>query len=330
MYQAIYLCDSDIFEQVYGPDERAQIEQLIDIIAPQQTAEMILADPALLADVDIIMASWGMPPLDESLLAAAPKLWAVFYAAGSIRSFMTDAAWDRSIVVSSAYAANAIPVIEFTFAQILLSLKRVWYYALETKRLGEYPPSTPLPGGFGSTVGLVSLGEIGRGVAERLMTTDIRIIAYDPFVDEADAARLGVRLCSLPEVFEQADVVSLHTPWLPETEGLISGQLIASMKANATLINTSRGAIVQEEAMISVLRQRPDLYAVLDVTYPEPPASESPLYSLPNVVLTPHIAGSMDGERRRMARFMIEELQRYLRGEPLRWAISRAQAARMA
>ena len=111
---------------------------------------------------------------------------------------------------------------------------------------------------------------------------------------------------------------------------MITGEHLASMKANAAFINTARGAVVREDEMVEVLRQRPDLYAILDVTYPEPPEPGSPLYTLPNVVLTPHIAGSMDNECRRMGRYAIEDCRRYLAGEPLQWQITREQAATLA
>jgi phosphoglycerate dehydrogenase-like enzyme len=124
--------------------------------------------------------------------------------------------------------------------------------------------------------------------------------------------------------------VSLHTPWLPATENLITGELLASMKQDATFINTARGAVVNQEEMIRVLQERTDLYAVLDVVYPEPVEDGSPLTVLPNVVLTPHIAGSMDRECNRMGRFMVEELQRWLRGEPLQWQVTREKFQIMA
>jgi len=149
-------------------------------------------------------------------------------------------------------------------------------------------------------------------------------------VTDEIAKDLNVQLCSLETLFEQCDVVSLHTPWLKETEGMITGKHIASMKPGATFINTSRGAIVNEPEMINVLKERPDLFAVLDVTYPEPPQPGSDLYTLPNVILTPHIAGSMNGECRRMGRYMVEELQRYLSGQPLQWQITKERAAIMA
>jgi phosphoglycerate dehydrogenase-like enzyme len=111
---------------------------------------------------------------------------------------------------------------------------------------------------------------------------------------------------------------------------MITGAHFAAMKENATFINTARGAIVRENEMIDVLKKRPDLWALLDVTYPEPPVPGSPLYTLPNVILTPHLAGSRDTECRRMGRIVVDELRRYLNNEPLHWAITREQAAKMA
>ena len=171
---------------------------------------------------------------------------------------------------------------------------------------------------------------IGRMVCRHLQGFDLNVIAYDPFVNEADAADLGVELCSLEDVFRRADVVSLHTPWLPETEGMITGEHFAMMKQGATFLNTARGAIVREREMIEVLQRRDDLFAVLDVVWPEPPVPGSPLYTMQNVVLTPHIAGSLNDECRRMGRIVVDEVGRFVRGEPLHWAISREQAAIMA
>jgi len=187
-----------------------------------------------------------------------------------------------------------------------------------------------VPGGYRSLVGLVSLGAAGRATAKLLRSFDVSLLAYDPSLNPAEAEELGVELMSLEDLFRRSDVVSLHAPWIPETEGLITGRLIASMKDGATLINTSRGAIVAEEEMIDVLRERPDLSAVLDVTFPEPPAPDSPLRSLPNIILTPHIAGSLQRERQRVAFEMVEELRRYLTGEPLRHRITSEMLAGMA
>jgi phosphoglycerate dehydrogenase-like enzyme len=315
---------------VYGPDERQEIEKLVDIYAPQQTRDSVAADPGVLTQAEVILSGWGMAVMDEAFLKNTPALKTVFYGAGSIRGLVTDAFWQRDIPIVSAYAANAVPVVEFTLSQIFFCLKRGWYYALAIKKEGKYPPRGIVPGANGSIVGLISLGMIGRMVAHRLQTFDVKVIAYDPFVRQEEAAELKVELCSLDEVFRRSDVVSLHTPWLKETEGMITGAHMAAMKPGAAFINTARGAVVREAEMIQVLEQRPDLYAVLDVTYPEPPAPGSPLYTLPNVILTPHIAGPMGAECRRMGRLVVDELKRYLKGEPLQWAISRQKAALLA
>lgn len=330
MYKGLFLLNLDAYNQIYGPIQRAAIAQLVDLYAPPQTAQSVAADPTILHDAELILSGWGMPRMDEAFLAHTPNLKAVFYGAGSIKACTTDAFWARNIPITSSYAANAVPVAEFTLAQILLCLKQTWQYAFALKRDQAYGAKFPLAGAYGSTVGIISLGMIGRMVCRHLQHFDVKVIAYDPFVNAVDAAALGVALCSLDEIFQQADVVSLHTPWLPETVGMITGAHLASMKAGATFITTARGAVVREAEMIAVLQARPDLLAVLDVTYPEPPAAGSPLYTLPNVVLTPHIAGSLGNECQRMGQLVVDDLQRFLAGEPLQWAISREQAAVMA
>ena len=330
MPKGLYVLGAESYEKIYGPAEREDIARLVDIYAPPQTRQSVAENPEILRDAELIFSGWGAPVMDEQFLAAAPQLKAVFYGAGSIRYFVTDAFWERGVVVTSAYAANAIPVAEYTLATILFSLKRGWHYVVTGKREGRRVPRVPMPGAYGSTVGIISLGMIGRRVCELLRPFDLRVLVYSGHPNPQTARELNIEYCPLDDIFRRCDVVSLHTPWLKETEGMITGAHIASMKPGATFINTARGAVVREGEMIEVLQRRPDLCAVLDVTYPEPPAPGSPLYTLPNVVLTPHIAGSLDGECRRMGRYMVDELQRYLTGQPLRWRITREQAASLA
>lgn len=328
--KGIYLLASRPFELIYPPVIRQQIEKRVEIVAPPQTAESIAACPDKLTNVELIFSGWGCPVFTAELLEYAPNLRAVFYGAGSIRYLTTEAFWERNILITSAYQANDIPVGEFAFAQIILALKRYWQHVNRFKETGIWFDHLPVAGGFGSTIGLVSLGMIGSMVAKRLKSLAVKVIAYDPYVSPQKAAELGVTLRSLQDVFSQAHVVSLHTPWLPETEGLITGDLVASMKEGATLINTARGAIIKEDELASVLRQRPDLCALLDVTWPEPPEIESSLMKLPNAIISPHIAGSMDGECQRNGQYVVEELKRYLSGKPLLFAITREKAAIMA
>jgi phosphoglycerate dehydrogenase-like enzyme len=171
---------------------------------------------------------------------------------------------------------------------------------------------------------------VGRLLRERLRPFDLRVVAYDPYVTPEGARVLGVDLMSLEDLFASSEVVSLHAPLLSETEGMIQGSHLASMKRNATLINTSRGAVVREAEVVEVLEERHNLWAVLDVTHPEPPEPNSRLYDLPNVVLTLHIAGSQGSECRRMGRLVVDDLRRYVAGEPLEHEITRERAALMA
>lgn len=329
--KALFILPASSWDLIYGPDERRDIVRAVTLLHPEaldpQAAQQ---HPDLLAEVEVIFSGWGAPILDAAFLDSTPRLKAFFYGAGSIRGLVTDAFWAKNIPITSSWAANAIPVAEFTLAEILFSLKRGWAYSQQIKTGQAYPPRFNVPGAYGSTVGIISLGMIGRRVCEYLRPFDVQVVAFDPYASADLAQQLGARLENLSMVFRQADVVSLHTPWIKETEGLITGAHFESMKPGSTFINTARGAIVRETEMIEVLRQRPDLTAVLDVTYPEPPAPGSPLYTLPNVVLTPHIAGSMDHECRRMGRYVVEDLQRFLKNEPLKWQVSQELAARLA
>ncbi|HEU5078623.1 MAG TPA: hydroxyacid dehydrogenase [Opitutaceae bacterium] len=327
---------ADAFEQIYGDECFRAASELGRVLGPPLTdPELSSNPPPWLDQVEAIFTGWGGPRLDRALLRRMPKLKVAFYGAGSLRAVLTDESWDSGIVFANAAALNAVPTAEFAFGSILLSLKRAWQQAAQVRARRAYPKSLAevskyLPGGYGSTVGLVSLGLVGRRVAQWLANTDVNVVAYDPFAKADELASLKVRRVSLDELFATADVISLHTPLLPETTGMIGQKLLSSMKTGATLINTSRGAVVREDEMIATLRARPDLQAIVDVTDPEPPSPDSPLFDLPNVFLTPHIAGSLGPECRRMGRAMIEEFQRFLRGQPLAYEIRREHLARTA
>lgn len=326
----VFILSEHAYEIIYRGEIRAEIEEMCEVIAPPLTIETYPDHLEALAEAEIIFSGWGAPKLDAEFLAQVPKLRAFLYGSGAIKSFVTDDFWESNIPISSAWMANAVPVSEFAFAQIIFALKTGWQYVRATKEGVWNRMAWKLPGAYGSTVGLVSLGVIARYLIERLRTLDVKIIAYDPFVSAEKGAELGVEMVELEDVFRRSDVVSLHTPWLPETVGLINGDLMGAMKPNATLINTSRGAVINEPEMIEVLQARPDLFAVLDVTYPEPPEEGSPLYTLSNVILTPHVAGSTGPECRRMGRYMIDECRRLLANQPLQYQITQERSLIMA
>jgi phosphoglycerate dehydrogenase-like enzyme len=313
---ALFLLEQGHWDEVYGPFERKRLEALVPTPFIFHSPKSIFEKPEDLAKATVIFSGWGMPLCNEAFLEAAPRLKAIFFAAGSVRPFVTDAFWERGIVVSSVNTALAVSVAEFALAQILLSLKLAWRQATDM-RVMKRPVRRTVPGIYGSVVGLISVGAVARHLISLLRSFKLNIVAYDPFLSKETARTLGIELVSLEELFEISHVVSLHTPWLPETEGMICGHHFARMRKNGTFINTARGAVVNENEMIEVLRRRPDLYALLDVTYPEPPSPESPLFALPNVILTPHIAGPINGECRRLGAMAVDEFERYLKGEPL-------------
>ncbi|MGE9294270.1 MAG: hydroxyacid dehydrogenase [Puniceicoccales bacterium] len=282
------------------------------------TAETWRAHTTELASAEYILSGWGMPAMDEELLTAMPALKQVFYGSGSIRQFYTEAARNRGIGVSSAWRANAIPTAEFAYAVILLSLKRCWRAQQYTKQNRTWKKPAEAAGIFRSKVGIVSLGTIGRRVARSLTRGHtLDVLAYDPYATAEDAANLGIRLVSLDELFSQSDVISLHAPSLPETKDMIGMSLLMSMKPHATLINTARGALIEEASLTEALKKRTDIDAILDVTNPEPCPPDHPLWQLPNAFITPHIAGSLNQECYRLGEYMADELERYLAGLPL-------------
>lgn len=329
--KGLFILFEDTIDLIYSSEVRQALKQTCDFIAPPLSREAILDDIDLLGEVEVLFSGWGGPKLNERFLRAAPNLKIVFYGAGSVRPIVTDAFWESGIPITSAYAANAHPVAEYTLATILLSLRNFWSYARQTPQgLGWGDHTRHIPGGFRSTVGLVSLGMIGRKVLSLLQPFDVQILAYCPFLTPEEATELGIEKCGLDELFSRSDVISLHTPQLPETIGMVNARQLSLMKDGATLINTARGAIIEEADLIRVFRERPSLQAVLDVCEPEPPSPDSGLLTLPNIILTPHIAGSLGPECARLGHYMLEEFRRYVQGEPLRWRLTREQVEKMA
>lgn len=330
MSQAALILSPEALTAAYGEPVLGRLQTLTGGSAVIAPGELWRRQLDILRDTEVIFSGWGAPRMDAEFLDHLPKLRAIFYAGGSVRYFITDVVWQRGIRVTTAQAINAVPVAEFAAAAVLLGLKRCWHYAQVTRTARDFPAERPMPGAFGSVVGLVSYGTIARLVRERLRSHDLDVIVYDPFLSDDEACREGVRKVDLDGLFATADAVSVHTPHLRGTAGLVQGRHLAAMRPGAFFLNTARGEVVDEAAMIVALRRRPDLTAFLDVTAPEPPARDSPLYTLPNVILTPHIAGSVGRECRRMGAAMLDEYERFRVGEPMRWEITADRAELLA
>ncbi|MEV5843239.1 hydroxyacid dehydrogenase [Streptomyces sp. NPDC051985] len=289
------------------------------------------ADPAAaaaLSRAEVLITGWGCPHLGAPVLAGAPRLRTVLHAAGSVRHMVGEPFWERDITLSSAVQANALPVAEYTLAAILLSGKDAFGLRERFRSEQVYPAPTDFAavGNVGRRVGLIGASRVGRRVLELLRPFDLTVSLYDPYVDPAEAARLGAVPLPLDELLRTSDIVSVHAPDIPQTQGMLGRERLALIPDGGVLINTSRGALIDHTALTEELVGG-RISAVLDVTDPEPLPVGSPLYGLPNVFLTPHIAGSLGNELARLGDTVVQELERLASGLPLAHPVHRAQLA---
>ncbi len=310
---------NNVINKVYSDKVRAILEEEAGLIGETVIGKEMLEEYCKeVKDVNYIFSTWGMPNLSEKEIEKYfPKLEAVFYAAGSVQSFARPFL-EKNIKVFSAWAANAVPVAEYTVSQIILANKGFFQGAFymsggDVERARKH--CADCTGNYGCKVGIIGAGMIGTMVIRKLKSSyNMDVYVFDAFMSEKKAKELGVRSCSAEELFTVCDVISNHLADKPETVGILNGNLFERMKPNVTFINTGRGAQVVEKDLISFLKRNTSATAVLDVTMPEPPEKGHEFYSLKNVFLTPHIAGSMGNERERMGDYMLEEFRGLQKG----------------
>jgi phosphoglycerate dehydrogenase-like enzyme len=327
---ALYL-PPKMIRRMFRESDLHRLRQAASIIAPVTPEDQTPIYPAM-TDAEVAITGWGTPVVDEHMLAGAPKLKLLAHSAGSVKHVARECVYDHKIRVTTAAAANAVPVAEFTVAMMVSLLKQVPWIGPAYSRGDEEEVNQRkrvVRELSDIQVGLVGASRIGRLVVHLLRSfSNITVKMFDPFLSDGGAAELGVIKASLEEVC-QCEVISVHAPQLPETRHMINAKMLALMPDHAVFINTSRGSLVDETALLVELHKRP-LYAALDVTDPEPPASDSPLRSAPNLVLTPHIAGAMHQARQEMGKLAIDETLRFLRNEPLQHEVTRAMLATQA
>jgi phosphoglycerate dehydrogenase-like enzyme len=318
-------------DYAFTPEQLARLAAAGELLADDVVDDLTTpAARALLERAEVVVGHWGCPTLTEDVVAEAPALRLFAYAAGTVKWQVTDAVWDRGIVVTSAAAANAVPVAEYTVAAILLANKGAFLYAAKERDPAADVPIDPLRvGNVGRRVGLVGASHVGRHVIRLLEPYDLEVAVADPYLDAADAERLGVARMELDELCGWCELLSLHAPDIESTKGMIGRHQLALLADGVTIVNTARGALVDHDALLDELRAG-RLAAVLDVSEPEPLPADSPLRTLPNVVLTPHIAGAVGGEMVRLAELAVEEVERYARGEAPMHPVVRGDLDRIA
>ncbi len=323
----------DNLRYVYPPQSISFLKQEAGFDGVAYDKMDVQNTPGLFSDTEYIFSTWGMPGFtEEEIRQYFPKLKCVFFAAGTVQGFARPFL-NCGVRVFSAWAANAVPVAEYTVAQIILANKGFYTasrlasggsYAEAGKAFGNYP------GNYDVKIGIIGAGMIGKLVIKLLKAYRLDVLVFDPFLPQEKADELGVAKVSLEELFSQCTVVSNHLANNEQTKGMLNKSLFARMQPYATFLNTGRGAQVVEEDLIQILKDRPDITAVLDVTEPEPPLLGSEFYALENCILTPHIAGSSGKEVNRMAEYMVEEYVRFIRSESCRYEVTKAMLETMA
>lgn len=303
--------------RVLTANARNKLERLGRVMYVSEETMTKSGSVKLLKEATAAITCWGSLPLDEELLEKAPVLGLIAHAAGSVKSICSKGVWNRGIRVTSAAAANAQSVAEHTLGMMIALLKRsFWLNECFHNRLPyheEYDRSVAL---YEITVGIVGAGHIGKYMIQLLKTFQVDILLYDPTITTEKAEQLGVRKAvTLEELMSESHVVSLHAPELPATRHMIHGGNLPLMRDNALLINTARGSLIDENALITELR-RGRITAYLDVFQEEPLPAHSHLRELPNAILTPHNAGALFNDLPRMGDLAVKEVERYISGLP--------------
>lgn len=331
--KAIFLNNNPAqIDAVYTSSQRETISQYCQLHAKVITRDDFTAEANTLRSADFIFSTWGMPVISaEEISSFLPKVRAVFYAAGSVQYFAAPLL-QAGIKVISGWQANAVPVAEYAASQIILANKG--FFSCRQRHDIPYAQSRifaeSFPGNYRTKVGLLGAGAIGKLVIKILLRHDLALLVYDPFLTEEQARLSGVTKASLEEIFTSCQTISNHLANNRQTKNLLTGKYFNLMRENATFINTGRGAQVNESDLAEALQAKPGRSAVLDVTEPEPPARDSELFRLENVILTPHIAGSSGREVARMAEYVIADYLRLLAGQPLEYEVTEKMLATMA
>ncbi|MBO3757786.1 MAG: hydroxyacid dehydrogenase [Thermoproteota archaeon] len=272
----------------------------------------------LIADVDGCITSWGSPKFTEVVLKNANKLKIIGHAAGSVKPYITDEVFKKGIVVVNAASTIAKSVAEFTLAMILNCLRGIpKYIEAMDKKNWDYKEQK----GFttydlrGKIIGIIGFGVVAKELVNLLKPFDVNIIVYDPYSEPKEIALHGAKKVELSELLLTSDIISLHAASTPETYHMLGEKEFRLMKSTAYVINTSRGANIDEKALAKALREKWIAGAALDVFEQEPLQSDSPLYKLDNVFLTPHIAGPSDERRSQLFGTIVKDFKRFFSGE---------------
>lgn len=287
-------------------------------------------------DADIVITSWGAPVFSADVMARLPRLKYVAHAAGSVKSFVTDELYAQGVKVTSSAKVLGKGVAETALGLTIASVKN-FFNVSRGIASGGWTGETPLKEYddirelFEITVGCIGAGMAGSHYLKLMNMFDVDLLLYDPFVSEEDAReKYNARKVSLEELLSKSDVVSIHAPSIPETHHMFNAETLKLMKKDASIVNTARGTLIDETALYEHMKAGNLKYACLDVFDPEPPKADNPLRELPNVIMTPHLAGLTHNGLLRIGQHCADEVARFIAGEPLTTEVTQEQLANMA
>jgi len=322
------------FPSVLSPEDLERLRSLADVINDDPPADIdknFLLKHAPSADV--VLSSWDTAPFDADVLAAAPHLKLVCHAAGTVRPIVTDALWKRGIRVTSAASAIAYGVAEFCLGLILMASKRVFWLSQGTAR-GEWMEGAPGFGGmfelYRQNVGIIGAGHIGKHLIRLFRNFDCHVFVYDPYLSDGQADELGCKkLETLEELFGSCCAVSLNAPSNEGTRGMLRGRHFALLPKGAVFVNTAGSIQIHEAEFVEELRKG-HFVACVDRCEVEPCALDHPYRTLPNVILTPHIAGATRENLLRIGTYVVDEVEAFTEGKKLIYEVTEKTLATMA
>lgn len=315
--------------RVFRPEEYKHFCEVFDVTALDEDRPMTQEEMAeKIVGMDALVTGWGVPALTEEFFENADRLQIIAHSAGSVKHLFPGDLWEkyvvpRQITVFSANQALAYNVAEGTVGYMISVPRRFLEHVMHVRTTtGWRKPGLPTTGQYllGATVGIISASKVGREVIRLLGPFDTKILVFDPYLSDWEAGRLGVEKADLNAVFERSDIVSLHAPTTPETEKMIGKEQLSRMRDGALLINTSRGWVLDHDALYEEARTG-RILVVLDVTTPEPLPGDHPLRKLENVYITPHLSGAGNYGYYRIGEMTVRALEQKFSGRPVVGAI---------
>ena len=286
----------------------------------------------VIGSYDAMVSGWGTPAFTPEVLAAATKLRLVAHSAGSVKHMVTDAFFKKGLQLTHAAAAIAPAVAEMSLILTMMMLRSVPQYIQMMRNNQPWDDASKVRTGIevaGTRVGVVGAGYTGRCFIKLLRAMEAEIWVYDPFLTESRATEMGVKKVELPALLKECPVVSLQAPSTPETKHMIGKKELAMLRDGAIFINTARSWLTDEAALFEALKTG-RFIAALDVFDEEPLPANSPFRTLPNVYLTPHIAGLSTQTSFRQGKLVADEIERFFSGKPMQYQVTLAMLATMA